>query len=121
MMLNIPNLLRFMNDPVAHDPAWPVVPTKHPSDIPKFKGKPGEDPSEHITTFHLWCSLNSLHQDSIRLRLFQCTLTRPTTKWYIELPRGAFDLFNDLAMTFLNHFQLPVHYDVGTELLSTFQ
>ena len=24
-------------------------------------------------------------------------------------------------MTFLNHFQLPVHYDVGTELLSTFR
>ena len=24
-------------------------------------------------------------------------------------------------MTFLNHFQLPVHYDVGTKLLSTIQ
>ena len=42
-------------------------------------------------------------------------------KWYIELPRGAFALFNDLAMNFLNHFQLPVHYDVGTEILLTFQ
>ena len=31
---------------------------------------------------------------------------------------GGFILF---LMTFLNHFQLPVHYDVGTELLSTFQ
>ena len=30
-------------------------------------------------------------------------------------------MFDDLAMTFLNHFQLPVHYDVGTELLLTFQ
>ena len=29
--------------------------------------------------------------------------------------------FNDLAMTFLNHFQLPMHYDVGTELLLTFR
>ena len=42
-------------------------------------------------------------------------------KWYIELPMGAFSLFDDLAMTFLHHFQLPVHYDVGTELLSTFR
>ena len=41
-------------------------------------------------------------------------------KWYIELPRGAFALFDDLAMTFLNQFQLPVHYDIGIELLSTF-
>ena len=45
---------------------------------------------------------------------------RLATKWYIELPRGAFTLFDDLVMTFLNHFQLPVRYDVGTELLSTF-
>ena len=30
-------------------------------------------------------------------------------------------MFDDLAMTFLNHFQLRVCYDVGTELLSTFR
>ena len=30
-------------------------------------------------------------------------------------------MFDDLAMTFLNHFQLPVRYDVGIELLSTLQ
>ena len=46
---------------------------------------------------------------------------RAYDEWYIDLPRGAFTLFDDLAMTFLNHFQLPVRYDVGTELLSTFQ
>ena len=119
-MLNLPDLSILTNDHVAHDSAWPAVPTKIPSDIPKFEGKPGEDPSEHVTMFHLWCSSNSLHQDSIRLRIFQCTLTRPTVKWYIELPRGAFALFDDLAMTFLNHFQLLVRYDVGTELLSKF-
>ena len=105
---------------MAHDLAWPAVPTNIPSDIPKFEGKPREDPSKQVTTLHLWCSLNSLHQDSVHLRLFQCTLTGPAVKWYIELPKGAFDLFDDLVMNFLNHFQLPVRYDVGTELLSTF-
>ena len=109
-----------MNDPVAHDPACPAIPTKLPSDIPKFEGKPGEDPSEQVTTFQLWCSSNSLHQDSVRLRLFQRTLTRPAAKWYIELPRGTYYLFNELAMNFLNQFQLPVRYDPSTELLSTF-
>ena len=88
--LNLPNLSRLMNDPVSHDPAWPTVPIKLPSDISKFKGKDGEDPSQHLTTFHLWCSSNYLHDDSIRLRLFQCTLTKPASKWYIELPRGHF-------------------------------
>ena len=45
VMLNLPDLSRLMNDHVAHDPAWPAVPTKLPSDIPKFKCKPGEDHS----------------------------------------------------------------------------
>ena len=30
-------------------------------------------------------------------------------------------MFDDLEMTFLNHFQLPVRYDIGTELLLTFR
>ena len=119
-ILNIPDLSRLTNDLVAHDPTWPAIPTKISSDIPKFEGKLGEDLSKQVTTFHLWCSLNSLHQDSVRLRLFQCTLTGPASKWYIELPRGAFPLFNDLAINFLNHFKLPVRYDFGTELLLTF-
>ena len=59
--LNLPNLARLMNDLVSHDSAWLVVPNKLPSDIPEFKGKAGEDPSEHVTNFHLWCSSNSLH------------------------------------------------------------
>ena len=107
-MLNLPDLSRLMNDAVSHDSAWIAIPNKIPSDIPKFEGKVGEDLSEHVTTFHLWCSSNSLHEDSTRLRLFQRTLTGPTTKWYIELPRGAYVLFHDLAMTFLNHFKLPI-------------
>ena len=103
-MLNLPNLSRLTNDPVAHESAWLAVPTKIPLDIPKFEGNLGEDLNEHVTTFHLWFSSNSLHQDSIRLRLFQCTLTGPAVKWYIGIPRGSFALFDDLAMNFLNHF-----------------
>ena len=53
--LNLPDLLRLMNDPVSHNPAWPVVPTKIPSDIHKFEGKAGEDPGEHVNAFQLWC------------------------------------------------------------------
>jgi len=87
-----------------------------PSDIPKFEGMTGEDPGDHITTFHLWCSSNSLIDDSIRLRLFQCTLIGNATKWYIELLRGTFASFGDLATIFLNHSQLPIRYDAETEL-----
>jgi hypothetical protein len=66
-MLNLPDSSKLMNDPVSHDPTWPHVPTKLPADIPKFEGKNGEDPSDHVTTFHLWCSSNYLNHDSIRL------------------------------------------------------
>jgi len=41
-------------------------------------------------------------------------------KWYIEFPRGNFTSFTKLTNIFLNHFQLLVHYDAGTELLATF-
>jgi hypothetical protein len=54
--LNLPDLSRLMNDHVCHDPTWPPIPTKLLSDIPKFEGKTGENPGDHVTNFHLWCS-----------------------------------------------------------------
>jgi hypothetical protein len=82
-------------------------------------GKPGEDPNNHVMTFHLWCSSNSLMDDSIHLRLFQRSLTGSTTKWYIELSRHSFGDFNTLAMDFLTHFQLSIRYETGTEILTS--
>lgn len=90
------------------------MPNKFPSDIPKFEGKSGEYPSNHVVTYHLWCASNSLIDDSIRLRLFQRIFMGLATKWYIELPHGSFNNFNLLATNFLTHFQLPVRYDNGT-------
>ena len=119
--LNLLDLSKLTNDPLCHDPTWPPVPTKLPSDIPKFEGKGGEDPGDHVTTFHLWCSSNSLNHDSIRLCLFQCTLAGAAVKWYVELPGNTYRGFNEIALVFLDHFQLPVRYDTGTELLSTFR
>jgi hypothetical protein len=117
--LNLPYFSKLLNDLVIHDPTWPPVPTKLPLDIPKFEGKNGEDPGDHVTTFHLWCSLNSMNHDSIRLQLSQCTLIGVASQWYIELPRGTYASFHPLVLAFLNHFQLPIRYDVGLELLST--
>jgi hypothetical protein len=42
-------------------------------------------------------------------------------KWYIELNPSRYSCFSNLAMVFLNNFQLPVGYDVGTELLANFE
>ena len=59
--------------------------------------------------------------DSIRLRLFQRTLTGSAAKWYIELLRGFFSDFNTLAMDFLTHYQLSIRYDMGIEILNSFK
>jgi len=48
-------------------------------------------------------------------------LTGVVAKWYIKLPRLAYLFFHELAMVFLNHFQLPVQYDAGTDILSQFR
>ena len=102
--LNLLDFSKLMNDPVRHDPSWPPIPTKLPSDIPKFEGKAGEHHGAHATTFHLWCSSNSVNEDSVRLRLFERTLTSAAAKWYIEFPSAAFSSFWDLANAFLSHF-----------------
>ena len=55
---------------------------------------------------------------------FNASLTHPHGAYGKLVHRvswGTYTLFNDLAMTFLNHFQLPARYDVRTELLSTFR
>ena len=52
--LNQLDLSWFSNDLVLHLNGWPVIPTKPPSDIPKFDGNPLNDPSTHVMTFHLW-------------------------------------------------------------------
>jgi hypothetical protein len=119
--LDLPDLSRILNDPIRHSPQWPTMTNKLPSDIPKFDGKVGEDPNNHIMNFHLWCSSKSLMDDFVRLRLFQRTLTDSAAKWYIELPQGFFSDFNTLAMSFLTHYQLPIHYDIGTNILTSFK
>jgi hypothetical protein len=119
--LNIPDLTKLTNDPILHDATWPAMPTKLPSDIPKFEGKAGDDPANHVMTFHLWCSSNSIMEDSVRLRLFQRTLTGPSAKWYVEEKSGSHSTFESLAKAFLTFFQLPIRHDNGLELPSNFK
>ena len=71
-------------------------------------------------TFHLWCLSNIIIDNSIRLRLFERTLTGAAAKWYIELPQAKYPDFNSLAFMFLQYFQLPVRYDEGVKILLSY-
>jgi hypothetical protein len=117
--LDLLDLSRLTNDPILHSPFWLVIPTRLPSDIPKFDGKPGEDMNNHVMKFHLWFSSNSFMNESIRLHLFHHTLMGSAMKWYIELQRRHFQDFNFLAMDFLTHFQLPIRYKNKTKILTS--
>ena len=117
--LDLPDLSKLINDPIRHNPSWPPIPVKLPLDIPKFDGKQGDDPKNHFMTFHLWCSLNFLMDDLVCLRLFQWTLTGTAVKWYIELLQYLFVDFGSLETIFLTHFQLPIRYEMGTDLLTS--
>ena len=118
-ILELSDLSKLTNDPILHHPTWPLIPVKIPTDIPKFEGKTGDDPSSHITTYHLWCVSNPMLNDSVKLHLFPHTLTGNAAKWFIELPTTSFHDFGNLAMVFLTHFQLPIHYEMGTALLTS--
>ena len=63
--IKLPDLEWLTNDCIGHHPQLIPMPTKLPSDIPKFEGKVGEDPQNHIMPFHLWCSSNNIVNDSI--------------------------------------------------------
>jgi hypothetical protein len=119
--LNILDLTKLTNDPILHDPTWPTMPTKLPSNIPKFEGKVRDDPTNHIMTFHLWCSSNNIMDDFVQLQLFQCKLTDPSTKWYVEEKFGSHVTFESLAKSFFTFFQLPICHENGLELLSDFK
>ena len=110
---------KLTNDPIRNYFAWPLVPIKIPTDIPKFDGKTREDPTNHISTYHLWCVSNSFLDDSIKLCLFPRTLTSNVVKWFIKLPVASFYGFQSLAITFLTHFQLPIRYKTNTEILTS--
>jgi hypothetical protein len=97
------------------------MPTNFPSDIPKFKENPSKDLGDHVMTFHLSFLSNSLKDNFFQLPLFQRTLIGGVAKWYIKIDRSKYAYFNYLAMVFLNHFQLPVIYNVDTELIVNFE
>lgn len=89
------------------------------TNIPKFNGKKGEDSGSHITTYCIWCVLNYMVDDSVRLPIFHYTLTSNAAKWYIELSHTLVNSFNTLVMECLKNFHLSIYYDTGTKLLTS--
>jgi hypothetical protein len=68
--LDLPDMSHMKNFPISHDPSWPIIAAKLPSNMLQFDGKRGEDHSTDIMTYPLWCSSKSLMDDSIMLHLF---------------------------------------------------
>jgi hypothetical protein len=118
--LNLLDLNKLINNHIHYDPNWTSMPTKLPSNIPKFEGKTGEDPSNHIMSFNLWCSSNSIMEYSVRLRIFQCTLMGVVSKWYVYQPTNTHTSFASITKVFFTFFQLPVFHGVGIDIFTSF-
>ena len=95
--LRLPDFDQLINKPIHHDASWPAMPTKLHSNIPKFEGLAGEDPSNHVQSFHMWCSSNSIIDDSNHLRLLQRMLTGEASKWYVDQAPSSNTTFATLA------------------------
>lgn len=91
--LSLLDFSQLINNPIHHDASWPSMLTMLPLDIPKFEGNDGEDPTNHVYSFHMWCLSNSIADDYIRLRLFECTLTGDATKWYVDQLATSHSIF----------------------------
>lgn len=87
------------------------MPTQIPLHIPKFEGNHPEDLTNHVHSFHMWCSSNSIIEDSIHVLLFQHTLTGVISKWYVNQPHASYSTFLTLYNSFLSYFQLPLQYE----------
>ena len=46
--LSLPDFDQLINDPICHNVGGPKMPTKLPSDIPKFEGLTGEYLTNHV-------------------------------------------------------------------------
>jgi hypothetical protein len=119
--LNIPYLTKLTNDPILHDPTWPNMPTKLPSDIPKFEGKPREDPTNHIMSFHLWCSSNSIMEDYFTY-IYSKELSLvplPSGMWMRKL--GPTQPLSHWRNPFYPFFNSQCITNTGLEILSEFK
>ena len=86
---------------------WPCMPTKIPSDIPKFEWKAWECPQNHIMMFHLWFSSNNIVDDSIRLRVFQHTLTGVQPSGTLSYHKLSIQISTHFPLCSCNIFKSP--------------
>ena len=98
--LELRDLSKLTNDPIWHHFVWPPAPVKIPTDILMFDGKTRKDPTNHITTYHMWCVSNSFLDDSIKLWLFPRTLTGNVVKWFIKLLVASLFISNPWQLHF---------------------
>jgi hypothetical protein len=109
--LNIPDLTKLMNDPILHDPTWPNMPTKLPSDIPKFEGKP--EKTQLITSCLFTCGV-------LPIALWKILFTYDCSKEHslVPLPNGMW--MKNLGPTQpLSHWKRPFYPSSNSQCTMT--
>ncbi|XP_022883647.1 uncharacterized protein LOC111400465 [Olea europaea var. sylvestris] len=76
----------------------------------RFFGKAKENPHEHISAFLMLCEVIShegISADAFRMRLFPHTLKDAARKWFLCLPPGRIQSWNDMVQKFTIKFFPP--------------
>uniref|UniRef100_A0A151UDH3 Retrotransposon gag domain-containing protein n=1 Tax=Cajanus cajan TaxID=3821 RepID=A0A151UDH3_CAJCA len=75
--------------------------------LPKFHGRPSEDPHKHLKEFHIVCSTMRPHnvpKDHIYLKAFPFSLDDLAKDWLYYLAPGSITSWDDLKRVFLEKF-----------------
>ena len=62
--------------------------------LPKFEGKPSDDPILHLTAFHEFCMATKprdVTEDQFKMRAFGFTLIGDARSWYFRMSTGSLD------------------------------
>ncbi|XP_022883158.1 uncharacterized protein LOC111399906 [Olea europaea var. sylvestris] len=76
----------------------------------RFFGKATENPHEHISAFLMLCEMIShegISADAFRMRLFPHTLKDSAREWFLCLPPGSIQSWNDMVQKFTMKFFPP--------------
>ncbi|XP_028767372.1 uncharacterized protein LOC114725075 [Neltuma alba] len=75
--------------------------------LPKFNGLAGEDPYNHLKTFHMICTAmkpSGVSEDQIKMRAFPFSLESSAKNWLLRLPPGFITSWDQLKRLFLEKY-----------------
>ena len=92
--------------------------------LPTYYGLPNNDPYHHLSEFEDACAnikLNGMTEDSLKLRLFPCSLKEKAKMWLNKLPSNSIRSWEDMQRKFIMKYFPPQKANARRTELMTFK